>query len=97
MKKKLTTVGNSKAVILPTEMVKKYNLIESGVIIEETEQGILIRPSQESNSFAKALDNLRRKKHEVYRRMEQQANDPDTQAYYKSTGLDDVDTDVVES
>jgi len=97
MKKKLTTVGNSKAVILPSELIKKYKLADGDLIIEETEAGILIRPSHEVSAFAKALDNLRSKKYEIYKRMSEQANDPAAQAYYAGTDLDDVDTEIIDS
>ena len=49
MIKQLTTVGNSKAVILPAALVKKYKL--DRVVIEETDEGILIRPVGEQNRF----------------------------------------------
>ena len=45
MIKQLTTVGNSKAVILPAALVKKYKL--DRVVIEETDEGILIRPVEQ--------------------------------------------------
>jgi antitoxin component of MazEF toxin-antitoxin module len=97
MKKKLTPVGNSKAVILPADMIRKYKLTEGEVIIEETERGILIRPSEQASPFAKALDLLRKKKYEVYRRMEAEANDPATHAHYASRDLDDLDTEIYDS
>lgn len=96
MKKRLTSVGNSKAVILPAEMIKKYKLAEGDLVIEETEAGILIRPSNEVSAFAKALEKLRSRKYEVYKRMSERANDPATQDYYAGTGLEDVDTEVID-
>lgn len=43
MIKTLRTVGNSKAVILPSALVKKYKLDK--VVIEETEEGIRALPA----------------------------------------------------
>jgi antitoxin component of MazEF toxin-antitoxin module len=97
MKKKLTPVGNSKAVILPAEMIRKYKLTDGEVIIEETEQGILIRPSELASPFARAVDQLRKKKYDVYKRMEEQANDPATHAHYASRDMDDLDTEIHDS
>jgi len=97
MKKRLTKVGNSKAIILPPDMIKKYDLAENELIIEETEEGILIRPAKEVSAFAKALDNLRKKKQVVYKRMKQQANDPSTKAYYATKDIEDVDTGILDS
>lgn len=96
MRKKLTSVGNSKAVILPAEMIKKYKLAEGDLIIEETEAGILIKSSKEASLFSEALERLRSKKSEVYQRMLDQASDPATQTYYAGTGLKDVDTEVID-
>ena len=96
MNKTLTSVGNSKAVILPAEMVRKYKLEK--VVIEETEDGILIRPVVQHTPYHKALEKLRRKKAAVYKRMEAQANEPETQAYYakRANNFSDVDPGIIE-
>lgn len=96
MIKQLTTVGNSKAVILPAALVKKYKL--DRVVIEETDEGILIRPVGEQNRFQKKVEKLRKKKSAVYKRMAMQANEPEMIRYYMNTGnnFSDADPDIIE-
>ena len=92
MIKTLTSVGNSKAVILPSEMVRKYKL--ERVIIEETEDGILIRPAIQHTDFKKAIEKLRRNKAGLYKGMEAQANDPETIRYYSNYANDFSNVDL---
>lgn len=96
MIKTLTSVGNSKAVILPSEMIKKYKL--DRVVIEETEEGILIRSAVQSTNFQKAIEKLRKNKAALYKRIESQANDPVTTNYYakRANNFSDVDLDILE-
>ena len=96
MIKTLTSVGNSKAVILPSEWVKRYKLEK--VVIEETEDGILIRPAVQTTNFQKAIEKLRKNKVALYRRMESQANDPETINHYAKSvnNFSDVDPDILE-
>jgi antitoxin component of MazEF toxin-antitoxin module len=96
MIKTLTKVGNSKAVILPSELVKKYNLEK--VMIEETEDGILIRSAIQKTDFQMAVEKLRQDKDALYKRIESQANEPETIEYYaKSANIfSDVDLDIIE-
>lgn len=96
MVKTLTSVGNSKAVILPAELIKKYKLEK--VVIEETSEGILIRSAVDETPMQKALEKFRKNKAAVYNRMESQANEPETIAYYAkpSNNLSDVGLDIQE-
>ena len=96
MVKTLITVGNSKAVILPAEMIKKYGLYK--VTIEETADGILIRSAVETSNFQKAVEKLRKYKSSLYRRIETQANDPETIKYYGKDANDfsEVEPDIIE-
>ncbi len=96
MIKTLTSVGNSKAVILPAQMVKKYKLEK--VMIEETDDGILIRPAIPHTNFQKAIEKMRKNKALVYKRMESQASDAETIKYYSknANNLSDVDLDIIE-
>ncbi len=96
MIKTLTSVGNSKAVILPSEMIKKYKLEK--VVIEETEEGILIRSAVTDTKFQKAVERLRKNKMALYKRMESQARDPETIQYYakSANNFSDVDPDIIE-
>lgn len=94
MIKTLTSVGNNKAVILPSEMVKKYNLDK--VVIEETEDGILIRSAVQKTNYKKAIEKLRKNKAALYKRIEFQANDPETIKYYakSANNFSDVALDI---
>lgn len=96
MIKTLTNVGNSKALILPAEMIKKYKL--DTVVIEETDEGILIRSAAQETDFQKAVEKLRRNKKAVYKRMESQANEPETLAYYtkRENNLSDADLEILD-
>jgi hypothetical protein len=80
MVKSLTSVRNSKAVIIPSEMIKKYKLEK--VQIEETEEGILIRSAVQGTNFQRAVEKLRKNKTALYKRMSAQANAPETIKYY---------------
>lgn len=96
MEKTLIVVGNSKAVILPAQMVKKLG--GDKVIIEETDDGILIRTAVKS-SFHKTVDKMRKNKTTIYKRIEIQASDPETIKYYsnQSNNLTDIDTEIMEA
>ncbi|MDZ4707968.1 MAG: AbrB/MazE/SpoVT family DNA-binding domain-containing protein [Saprospiraceae bacterium] len=96
MIKNLTKIGNSKAVIIPAKMIKKYQL--NKILIEEKEEGILIRSAQELDSFHNAINKLRKNKAALYKRIESQANDPETIKYYnqEENNVADVDLDLME-
>jgi antitoxin component of MazEF toxin-antitoxin module len=97
MIKTLTNVGSSKAVILPSALVKRYNLKK--ITIEATEEGILIRPVETKTSFQRKIDLARKNKGAIYKKMEQEANDPKTIAFYDnpSNTFENIDLDIVES
>ncbi|MDP2040350.1 MAG: AbrB/MazE/SpoVT family DNA-binding domain-containing protein [Algoriphagus sp.] len=96
MVKTLTKLGNSKALIIPAELIKKYGLDE--VILEEKPEGILIRSAVKRTGFQKSVDELRQYKTEIYSRIELQANEPETIEYYKKSAndLSDIDLDIIE-
>ena len=97
MIKTLTTVGNSKAIILPSVLIKRYNLKK--VTIDATEDGILIRPVEVKTSFQRKMELARKNKAALYKQMEKEANDLKTIAYYNNPDntFEDVDTDIIES
>jgi antitoxin component of MazEF toxin-antitoxin module len=97
MVKKLTKVGNSQAVIIPAQMIARFKLGRK-IIIEETEDGILIRAIREETSFQKGMQKLRANKEAIYKRMTEQANDPKTKAYYANpeNKLDDAGLDILD-
>ncbi len=94
MVKTLTTVGNSKALILPKKLIDKYHLHK--VIIQETDEGILILPATGKPTFQEKLDILKKSKKEIYSRMKVQAEDLETKSYYEKVDLSEVDVDIVE-
>jgi hypothetical protein len=61
-------------------MIKKYKLEK--VVNEETDDGILIRSAIQNTNFQKAVEKLRKNKTALYKRMEAQANDPETVDFY---------------
>ena len=94
MIKTLTTVGNSKALILPKHLINKYHLDQ--VTIHEVEQGILIKPVAHPSSFQYKLAQLRQDKQQVYADMKQQAEEAETIAYYENEALPDIDVDIAD-
>ena len=92
----LITVGDSKAIILPSDMIKRFHLANQ-VSIEGTPDGILIR-SAEKIKFESKIEALRKDKAALYKRMEAQANDPETQLYYSKAenNYSDRDLDIFE-
>ncbi len=96
MIKTLTTVGNSKAIILPSAMIKRFKL--NKVTIEATEEGILIRPVEKTTSFQKKMDRARKNKSAIYKQMEREANESHTIAFYNNPAntTEDIDLDIIE-
>lgn len=92
MVKSLTVVGNSKAVILPNRLVKKYNLSE--VEIREHEGGILIMPVGNGISYEQRLDQLKRDKKLLYKNMKMEAADNEVIKYYDNNTNSDVDVEI---
>lgn len=95
MVKTLTQVGNSKALIIPYELIKKYGLEK--VIIEETENGLLIRSALVEDDFQKEVIKLREYKSAIYQKMENEAHEPEVRAYYSNpeNNLSNVDPEVL--
>lgn len=77
-------------------MIKKYKLEK--VVIEETDDGILIRSAVLNTNFQKAVEKLRKDKVALNKRIESQANDPETINYYakSANNLSDVNLDILE-
>lgn len=81
MIKKLTKVGNSKAVILPAQMIIKFKLGKT-VMIKETEEGILITSTKKETLFQRELRKYRENKEQIKKEMKAAAESPEAQAYY---------------
>ncbi|MBF0197968.1 MAG: AbrB/MazE/SpoVT family DNA-binding domain-containing protein [Planctomycetes bacterium] len=59
---KLSRIGNSQGLRLPKPLIVKYHL-ESGIILEECEQGLLIRPAKEEKlSWAETFKQMKAEK-----------------------------------
>lgn len=98
MVKKLTKVGNSQAVIIPAHMIVKFRLGKK-IRLEETPEGILIRNyNAKDTPFQKEMRFLRANKEQIYKEIREQANHPDTQAYYANpeNRFDDAEPDIKE-
>ncbi len=94
IEKTLTSVGNSKALIIPSDLIKKYGL--ESVIIEETAEGLLIRSASKESDFQKKLEQLKKYKNEVYSQIELEVNDPEVKEYYLNpqNNFSEADPDV---
>ena len=95
MEKTLTTVGNSKALIIPADLIKKYGL--ETVIMEETAEGLFIKSASNDSSFQKNIDRLKKYKNEIYSQMELEVRDPEVKEYYSNPKNDfsEADTDIL--
>lgn len=80
MIKKLIRVGSKSALILPAVLIKRYKL--KNFIIEARDDGVLIRPVESKTSFQKKMQISRKNKTSIYKKMEEEANDPKTIAFY---------------
>ena len=80
MIKTLRNVGNRKGIGLSSALIKRYDLKK--VTIEATEAGILIRPVRAKNSFQKKMELARKNKTVIYKKMQKEASDPRTVAFY---------------
>jgi antitoxin component of MazEF toxin-antitoxin module len=96
MEKTLTSVGNSKAIIIPADMIKKFNLDK--VTLEATEDGILIKPVADGSTFFKKMEVLRKTKALLYSQLEKEAVQAETIAFYADPGnvIGDIDLDILE-
>lgn len=95
MEKKLTIIGNSKAVTLPSTWVKQHNV--ERITMQITDEGILIKPVKSPSSFQVKMEKVREVKAAIYKQMEEQASDPTTIAFYKNSNntFDDVDVEIL--
>lgn len=57
MRQRLTTVGSSRAVILPQELLERYGF-DHEIVIEAADGGLLLRPVQKELSFEQAANKL---------------------------------------
>lgn len=95
IKKKLTDIGNSKGVLLPQDLLKRYGL-ENEIILEPTDDGILLKAHKPS--FSDRVNKLRKNKDKIYKRMKQQSEDKETQEYYErpeNTPFSELDNDIL--
>jgi antitoxin component of MazEF toxin-antitoxin module len=98
MEKKLTVVGNSKAVTLPGAWVKQHNV--ERITMQITDEGILIKPvksMENASSLQLKMEKARAAKSHLYHQMEEQANCADTLSYYNDPNntSDNVDLTIL--
>ncbi|GBF05907.1 transcriptional regulator/antitoxin, MazE [Deinococcus aerius] len=70
MRKRLTAVGKSRAVILPKELLELYGFTDE-VEIEPAEGGLMLRPARKGMSFEEAADRVFEERDELLRRLSQ--------------------------
>ncbi|GMA17141.1 AbrB/MazE/SpoVT family DNA-binding domain-containing protein (plasmid) [Deinococcus metallilatus] len=68
MQKRLTTIGKSRAVILPKELLELYGFGDE-VEIVPTEGGLILRPVRKGLNFAEAKEKLFREKADLLQRL----------------------------
>lgn len=68
MRKRLTTVGKSRAVILPKELLELYGFGEE-VELEPVDGGLILRPVRQGISFEEAAEQLFTEKDELLERL----------------------------
>ena len=94
MEKRLVKIGNSMGFVIPKRYLKQFG---DSVIIEKTQTGIHIKPSEPQKM---SLNDLLADTNmdELYKQMKIEANASKTQEYYKSKEVKDLDNpnDVVE-
>lgn len=93
----IRNIGNSKGIIIPKYLVDKYQLF-SKVDLVESEFGIIISPIEKRNLFQEKLENLKRRKAQVYEEMSKVAESDEAINYYSNSNseLDDIDLDIIE-
>lgn len=68
MRKRFTTIGKSRAVIVPKELLELYGFGDE-VEIEPTEGGLILRPARPGPSFREAQAKLFAEKRELLARL----------------------------
>ncbi|MEY3312078.1 MAG: hypothetical protein RLZZ414_154 [Bacteroidota bacterium] len=94
MEKRLVKIGNSMGFVIPKSYLKSFG---ESVIIEKTNEGILIKPSEPQNlSLSDLLAST--DIDAMYKQMKIEANAAKTQKYYNSKEVQDFDNsnDVVD-
>lgn len=93
METTLKNIGNSKGIILSKRLLLKYQLKDL-IFIEETEEGILIKPI--ASSFKNKLETLQKNKKKLYTKMALEAKVEEEQQYYANSDLSNTDLDIIE-
>lgn len=57
MRRRLTTLGSSRGIILPQELLERYGF-ENELVIEMADDGLILRPVQQELSFEEAANKL---------------------------------------
>lgn len=80
MENTLIDLAGKKALIIPENLLKKYEIEKC--VFEETDEGILIKPVDSVKNFSSRLNDLRKERAKIYAKMRDEANDPEIQKYY---------------
>jgi antitoxin component of MazEF toxin-antitoxin module len=96
MKGTLRKIGNSRGIIIPNDLIRKYRL--ERVNIRETDEGILLVPVDSKDDFSKKLEQMRIQQSHWLSEMKKAAEDENTQKYYRkeSEEMGDVDIEILE-
>ncbi|WP_295816367.1 AbrB/MazE/SpoVT family DNA-binding domain-containing protein [uncultured Deinococcus sp.] len=68
MRKKLTSIGKSRALIIPKELLELYGFSEE-IEIEPVDGGLILRPARTGLSFAEAKAKLFAEKRDLLARL----------------------------
>ena len=90
-------IGNSKGIILPQSLIKKYHFFKK-VILSETPQGIIISSAETKSLFEQKLEKLKANKKNIYALMSKQAEDAETIAYYEQQAeeIGNIDLEILD-
>lgn len=97
MEATIRNIGNSKGIIIPKSLVEKYHLLKK-VLLVETKDGLVIKPTTEKSLFEQKLETIRANKEKVYKRMSKEASNDKVIAYYEQQAkeLGDIDVEIIE-
>jgi len=97
MKTSIRNIGNSKGVIIPNNLIKKYHF-KKKVIFIETDAGLIIKPTQEKSLFEQKLVYVKANKDKIYRKMKQEAQNNEIIAYYEQQTDDygNIDLEILD-
>lgn len=92
----IRNIGNSKGIIIPKSFIEKFHFLKT-VTILETEDGLMITPTEEKSLYETKLAQLKLNKKQLYALMTKQAQDKKTIDYYNNQlDLGDIDLEILD-